>query len=57
MMETFVNEEGKLFKGPYISVALPFRKGDEDAHYFPDTLSQNFKPFYHQELAFKRLGG
>ena len=57
MMDSFVNEEGKLFKGPYISVALPFRKGAEDAHYFPDTLSQNFKPFYHQELAFKRLGG
>lgn len=57
MMDKFVNEDGKLFKGPYISVALPFKKGDENAHYFPDTLSQNFKPFYHQELAFKRLGG
>jgi len=56
MMDSFVNEDGKLFKGPYISVALPFRKGDETAHYFPDTLSQNFRPFYHQELAFKRLG-
>lgn len=57
MMDKFVNEDGKLFKGPYISVALPFKKGDESAHYFPGTLSQNFKPFYHQELAFKRLGG
>ncbi len=57
MMDKFVNEEGKLFKGPYISVALPFKKGDESARYFPDTLSENFKPFYHQELAFKRLGG
>jgi len=57
MMDNFVSEEGKLFKGPYLSVALPFRKGDESVHYFPDTLSENFKPFYHQELAFKRLGG
>ncbi|NOQ32104.1 MAG: DEAD/DEAH box helicase [Helicobacteraceae bacterium] len=57
MMDKFVSEEGKLFKGPYVSVALPFRRGDESAHYFPDTLSENFKPFYHQELAFKRLGG
>jgi len=57
MIDRFVNEDGKLFKGPYISVALPFRKGDESARYFPDTLSENFKPFYHQELAFKRLGG
>ena len=56
IMERFVNEEGKLFKGPYISVALPFRNGDESTHYFPDILSKNFKPYYHQELAFKRLG-
>jgi DEAD/DEAH box helicase domain-containing protein len=57
MMDKFVNKEGKLFKGPYISVALPFRNGNEDTHYFPDILSKNFKPYYHQELAFKRLGG
>jgi len=57
MMDKFVNEDGKLFKGPYISVALPFRKGSEDTHYFPDILSKNFTPYYHQELAFKRLGG
>ena len=57
MMDKFVSEEGKLFKGPYISVALPFRKGSEDIDYFPDILSKNFTPYYHQELAFKRLGG
>lgn len=57
MMDKFVNEDGKLFKGPYVSVALPFQKGDEKAHYFPDVLDVNFKPYYHQELAFKRLGG
>ncbi len=39
MIDKFVNEEGKLFKGPYVSVALPFKKGDESARYFPDTLS------------------
>lgn len=57
MMDNFVSEEEKLFKGPYISVSLPFRKGNENTHYFPDILSENFKPYYHQELAFKRLGG
>ena len=57
MMDRFVNDEDKLFKGPYISVALPFRKGSATARYFPNTLNENFKPFYHQELAFKRLGG
>jgi len=56
MMDKFVEEDGKLFKGPYISVALPFKKGDSDTNYFPDILDDNFKPYYHQELAFKRLG-
>ena len=56
MMDKFVDEEGKLFKGPYISVALPFRKGSATKKYFPDILSENFTPYYHQELAFKRLG-
>ena len=56
MMDKFVEEEGKLFKGPYISVALPFRKGSASTQYFPDILSQNFTPYYHQELAFRRLG-
>ena len=56
MMKNFVDEEGKLFKGPYISVALPFKKGSKDENLFPDILDDNFKPYYHQELAFERLG-
>jgi DEAD/DEAH box helicase domain-containing protein len=48
MMEKFVNEKGKLFKCPYISVALPFKKGDSDINYFPDILNDTFKPYYHQ---------
>ena len=57
MMDNFVNEDGKLFKGPYVSVALPFKKGAVDVNYFPEILDENFKPYYHQELAFNRLGG
>ncbi len=26
VMDRFVEDEGKLFKGPYVSVALPFKK-------------------------------
>lgn len=54
-MERFVNSEGNLFKGPYISVALPFRKGDSKERFFPEILDRSFSPYYHQELAFKRL--
>lgn len=56
MMKNFVEEDGKLFKGPYISVALPFKKGIVQENLFPDILDDGFKPYYHQELAFQRLG-
>ena len=56
MMKNFVEEDGKLFKGPYISVALPFKKGVVEENLFPDILDDGFKPYYHQELAFQRLG-
>lgn len=56
MMKDFVDEKGKLFKGPYVSVALPFKKGIVEENLFPDILDDGFKPYYHQELAFQRLG-
>ena len=56
MMDNFVNEKGKLFKGPYVSVSLPFRKGNATTNYFPEILNKSFTPYYHQELAFQRLG-
>ena len=56
VMDRFVEGDGNLFKGPYISVALPFRKGDSAEKFFPEILDSSFSPYYHQELAFKRLG-
>jgi len=55
IMERFVEEEGNLFKGPYISIALPFQKGQGKRRFFPEILDASFLPYYHQELAFKRL--
>ncbi len=56
-IERFVEEEGNLFKGPYISIALPFQKGRINKRFFPEILSESFVPYYHQELAFERLSG
>ncbi len=56
IMDRFVESEGNLFKGPYISVVLPFKKGDRAEKFFPEILDNSFSPYYHQELAFKRLG-
>ncbi|WP_424686850.1 DEAD/DEAH box helicase [Halarcobacter ebronensis] len=55
MMNDFVKEEGNLYKGPYISVSLPFKKGVSNLNHFPDILDDSFNPYYHQELAFQRL--
>ncbi|BBG66226.1 helicase, C-terminal:type III restriction enzyme, res subunit:DEAD/DEAH box helicase, N-terminal [Hydrogenimonas sp.] len=55
-IERFVEEEGMLFKGPYFSIALPFRKGSRKKRFFPEILESSFVPYLHQELAFERLG-
>ena len=56
IMENFVEQENNLYKGPYVSIALPFKTGESKQKYFPDILNASFIPYYHQELAFKRLG-
>lgn len=53
--ERFVEKDGNLYKGPYVSVALPFRKSTSSQRFFPDVVDAGFEPYYHQELAFKRL--
>jgi len=43
-----------LFKGPYISLRLPFRKADPDAR-LPLEIHPSFIPYAHQVRAFERL--
>jgi len=43
-----------IFKGPYISVKLPFAPGTRGRDYFPDIPLQH-SPYLHQEQAFQRL--
>ena len=48
------DEEEGLFRGPYISVKLPFvRAAAEDE--IPLEIKPPFPPFHHQSAAFKRL--
>jgi len=55
MLEQFLNTPGELFKGPYLSVNLPFRQGTAESQYFFPEVPAEFVPFEHQENAFKRL--
>jgi len=46
-------EEG-IFKGPYISLKLPFVKAKED-EIIPLEIAPNFPPYDHQLKSFERL--
>lgn len=47
---------GSVFKGPYLSLKLPFLSGRSKTRFFPEILSESFRPHLHQEKAFERLG-
>jgi DEAD/DEAH box helicase domain-containing protein len=56
MLDRLIAKEGGLFRGPYLSVKLPFRQGAVGPNYFPE-LPFEFPPYLHQEQAFDRLSG
>jgi DEAD/DEAH box helicase domain-containing protein len=55
-LNQFLTEEGSVFKGPYLSLGLPFRRSNSSEEYFPE-IPLGFIPHLHQEQAFLRLGG
>lgn len=48
-------QEKSIFKGPYLSIDLPFLKAGE-TDFFPD-VPLAFRPYRHQQQAFQRLSG
>lgn len=54
LMERFLDRPENVGRGPYISLGLPFRPGEQGANYFPEIPLQ-FQPHCHQERAFDRL--
>lgn len=48
-------ETEQVFKGPYVTVKLPFSPGAGGKDIFPD-VPLRFPPYQHQEKAFARLG-
>ena len=56
LLDRLIAKEGGLFRGPYLSVKLPFRQGVVGSNYFPE-LPFEFPPYLHQEQAFARLSG
>lgn len=54
-LDQLFSEEGSVFKGPYLSLGLPFRKGIHQGEFFT-KIPLGFTPHLHQAQSFKRLG-
>lgn len=54
MLDRLLAEDGGVFKGPFLSIQLPFREGSGGPDFFPE-VPLKFKPYLHQEQAFRRL--
>ena len=56
VMDRFLGVDGGIFKGPYLSIKLPYRRSSIGPDFFP-RIPLFFPPYLHQELAFRRLSG
>jgi len=56
IVDRLLSEDEGVFKGPYLSIQLPFRQGSGRPDFFPDVPLE-FPPYLHQEQAFNRLSG
>lgn len=57
LLDRFLDQRDNLFKGPYLSVPLPFRTGGDAQRPAFDWLPADFVPHAHQAQAFARLAG
>ena len=56
VMDRFLEADGGIFKGPYISIKLPYRTSSIGPDFFTG-IPLRFPPYLHQEMAFRRLSG
>ena len=55
-LKKLLSTKDAVYHEPYITVRLPFRTAPETPKYF-NAIKQSYKPYMHQEKAFKRLLG
>jgi len=56
IIDRLLNGTNSIFKGPYLSIQLPFKNGNKKENFFPN-IPMKFKPYLHQIKAFERLSG
>ncbi|MFB2645149.1 DEAD/DEAH box helicase [Raphidiopsis sp. BLCC-F218] len=54
LVRKFLEDKQNFYRGPYITLGLPFRPGTSGRNFFPH-IPLKFTPFLHQEQAFARL--
>ncbi|ABK43864.1 DEAD/DEAH box helicase domain protein [Magnetococcus marinus MC-1] len=54
LLGDLLTRPGEVFKGPYLSLGLPFEQGASGKDFFPD-IPMPFNAHRHQEQAFQRL--
>jgi DEAD/DEAH box helicase domain-containing protein len=54
-LERLLSKPGQVFRGPYLSIKLPFVQGAGSDRWFPDIIPESFQPYRHQQQAFERL--
>src|SRR5579863_1419065 len=54
-LEKLLATPGMLFRGPYLSIKLPFVQAGDIPHRFPEVTPESFSPYRHQQQAFERL--
>ena len=54
-LEKLLDAPGMLFRGPYLSVKLPFVPAEAGPRPFPEVLPADFAPYRHQQQAWDRL--
>ena len=57
LLERFLEQRDNIFKGPYLTVPLPFSPGPKQSKPAFPWLPEGFKAHAHQAKAFDRLGG
>jgi DEAD/DEAH box helicase domain-containing protein len=56
LLDDFITNDGELFRGPYVSVQLPFQQSHTKEGFFEGVALDNL-PYVHQEKSFARLTG
>lgn len=55
-LDRLFHSEESIFRGPFVSMKLPFEWGDPARTFFPEVTPSWFRAYRHQQDAFERLG-